>query len=185
MPTPEKRHVAGVPVSDRPLTIDDATRGEELFLGRRALANGGPACVACHSVNRGEARDGGRLGPELTKAYERLGGRADLSKRLWNPTTRTMHPAYLQNRLESDEVLALVAYLEDADRHAAADASPVPMKSLMLGLGGTMVGMAVIGLLWGSRGRQRNVAALNGKAPVRSARADLATTPADCLGGGL
>jgi hypothetical protein len=94
-----------------------------------------------------------------------------------------MHPAYLQHHLESDEVLSLVAYLEDADRHAAADVSALPMKSLMLGLGGTVLGLAVIGMFWGSRGRPANLAPRNGKAAAAaSARKDVGTTPADCAG---
>jgi mono/diheme cytochrome c family protein len=176
---PEKPRVAAVPVSERPVTADDVARGEELFLGRRALANGGPACAACHAVNRGEAREGGRLGPELTKAYERLGGAAGLRKRLWSPVTPTMHAAYLQHHLESDEVLCLAAYLEDADRHATADVSPLPTKSLLLALGGTVLGLAGIGMFWGGRARAANLARRNGEA------AAALSTSADCVGGGL
>jgi mono/diheme cytochrome c family protein len=166
---PEKSPIAAVPVSDRPLTVDDVARGQELFLGRRALVNGGPACVACHAVNHGEARDGGRLGPDLTKAYKRLGEREGLSGFLWAPASRKMHTTYLQHGLESDEVLSLVAYLEDADRLVAAGTSPMPLQSLLVAAGGTVLGLAAFGALWGSRSRRRN----------------LSPSPGDFVGAGL
>jgi hypothetical protein len=146
-----------------------------LFLGHRPLANGGSACVACHTVNDGEARDGGRLGPELTKSYERLGGRSALGARLWAHDTRTMQPAYLRHGLEPDEVLALVAYLEDADRQAPADGSPVRLKFLLLGMGGAVLALLTISAVWGSRSR-REKAAPDGQAAPR---------PADFVGAGL
>jgi mono/diheme cytochrome c family protein len=185
-PMPEKARVAAAPISDRPLTPDDVARGRDLFLGRRALVNGGAACVSCHAVNRGEAREGGRLGPELTKAYERLGGRTALGARLWAPATRTMHPAYLQHSLEPGEVLSLVAYLEDANQHAAADASPLPLKFLLLGLGGAALAL-VLGTFWGSRSRRPDLAERNGRAvpALPPARPSRAPAPADCVGAGL
>jgi mono/diheme cytochrome c family protein len=183
---PEKSQVAAVPISDRPLTPDDVARGEELFLGRRPLANGGQACIACHAVNRGEAREGGRIGPQLTKAYGRLGGRAALSAHLWAPATPTMRPTYRQHTLESDEVLALVAYLEDADKHAVEAASPLPLKFLFLGLGGTVLGLAAFGTFWGRRSR-RDRAALNDRvAPaLPTLQPKGAPFPVDCVGAGL
>jgi mono/diheme cytochrome c family protein len=178
-PGPEKPRFATVPISERPLTADDVARGQELFLGRRPRANGGPACVTCHAVNRGEAREGGRLGPDLTKVYERLGGRTALSAQLWAPATRTMRPAYRDHGLEPDEVLALVAYLEDADKQAAApDASPLPLKLLLLGLGGAAVGLMMVSALWAGRSRRPQQVTRNG-------RASLTPSPADCAGAGL
>jgi mono/diheme cytochrome c family protein len=162
----EKPKVAAVPISDRPFTPDDVTRGQELFLGRRSLANGGPACVGCHVVNRAEGRDGGRLGPELTKTYERVGGRTALSAHLWSPATRTMRPAYQRNGLEPDEVLALMAYLEDTDKQAASETARQPQKLLLLGLGGAVVALTVLAALWGSHSRRRQLAAPSPARPV-------------------
>jgi mono/diheme cytochrome c family protein len=167
---PAKSRIAAVPVSDRPFTADDVARGRELFLGRRSLVNGGPACVACHAVNLSEAREGSRLGPQLTKSYERLGGRAALSAHLWSPPTPTMRSAYLGRGLESDEVLALTAYLEDADRQAAEDPSPLPTKFLLLGLGGAVLGLGTLSFLWGHRSRRREPST---------------ASQADCVGAGL
>jgi mono/diheme cytochrome c family protein len=171
----EKPRVAAAPVSDRPLTPEDVERGRELFLGHRPLANGGSACIACHTVNDGEAREGGRLGPELTRSYARLGGRSALGARLWAHETRTMQPAYLRHGLEPDEVLALVAYLEDADRQVPADTSPVPLKFLLVGLGGAVLALLMVSALWGSRSRRERAAP----------DAQAAPPPADFVGGGL
>jgi hypothetical protein len=66
-----------------------------------------------------------------------------------------MRPAFRQHALESDEVLALVAYLEDADRQAAEDTSPLPMKSLLLATAAAVLGLAGFSALWGSRARRR------------------------------
>jgi mono/diheme cytochrome c family protein len=183
---PEKPQVATVPVSDRPFTAEDVARGEELFLGHRPLANGGQACIACHTVNRGEAREGGRMGPQLTKVYQRLGGRAALSAHLWAPKTSTMQPTYRQHNLESDEVLALAAYLEDADRHAVEDSSPLPLKFLLLSLGGTVLGLAAFGTFWGRRSRRNDAATSCKKAPAPpTIRPKATSSPVDCVGAGL
>ncbi len=152
-PAAEKPRVASLPISERPITPEDIALGEELFLGRRSFANGGTACMACHVVNRGEAREGGRLGPQLTKAYEKLGGRTALSAWLWAPVTPTMRAAHLQHRLEPNEVLALVAYLQDVDQHAAEDTTPLRLKFLLAGLGGAVLGLAAFSALWGFRSR--------------------------------
>jgi len=151
---PEQPSVASVPISERPFTPEDVARGRELFLGSRPLANHGTACVACHAVNRGEARDGGRLGPDLTKAYERLGGRTGLSAHLWAPTSPTMRPAYREHALQPDEVLSLAAYLEDTDRQAAEDTSPLRLKFVLLSVGGAVLALGAVSSLWASRSRR-------------------------------
>jgi hypothetical protein len=183
----EKPRVAAAPISDRPFTPDDVARGQELFLGHRPLAKGGPACIACHAVNRSEARDGGRLGPELTKAYERAGGRPALSAQLWAPATRGMQSAYLQHSLEPDEVLSLVAYLEDADKRAAVDTSPLPLKFLLMSLAGTVLALAAVSTARGSRSRRRDQATSNGRAvpALPDAPPDLAPSPLHRVGAGL
>ena len=167
----EKSRFATLPIPDRPFTPEDIARGRELFLGRRPLANGGRSCVACHAVYGSGGLEGGRLGPDLTKVYERVGGRAALRAHLWAPATPTMQPAYQQHGLESEEVLSLVAYLEDADRKGVEDGSPLPVKFLLLGLGGAILGLGTLSTLWASRPRLSGRAALNG----RTARPPLAS----------
>ena len=183
----EKPRVAAAPISDRPFTPDDVARGQELFLGHRPLANGGPACIACHAVNHSEARDGGLLGPELTKAYERAGGRPALSAQLWAPATRAMQSAYLQHSLEPNEVLSLVAYLEDADKRAAVDTSPLPLKFLLMSLAGIVLALAAVSTVRGSLSLRQDQATPNGSAgtALPAAPPDLAPSPLHRVGAGL
>jgi cytochrome c2 len=161
----EKSQFAGPPVSDAPFPPGDADRGWELFVGRKAFANGGPACVTCHTAYGLGQQEGGKLGPELTKAYERLGGRASLTARLWSPATPTMRPVYKDHALELDEVMCLVAYLEQEDKQGVEQSSAPPLKFFLLGLGGTILGLVTVSFLLGSRlGPQRP--SLNAAAPI-------------------
>jgi mono/diheme cytochrome c family protein len=168
-----KSGFAKLPILDRPLTAADVVRGRELFTGRRPLANGGPSCIACHAVHGGGTPEGGRLGPELTKVYERLGGRNALTAQLWGAATPTMLPVYHQHPLEPEEVVSLVAYLEEANREGVEEASPVPLPFLLLGLGGTVLGLVGVNVFWGTYFWPRSVATLNGSV----GRTDLKSVP--------
>jgi hypothetical protein len=172
---------------DRPFTPDDVARGRELFLGHRPLANGGPACVGCHAVSGTGWAGGGRLGPNLTKAYERLGGRPALSASLQALATPTMRPAYQRHGLESEEVLSLTADLEETDRKGVEEASSLPVRFLLLGLGGAVLGLTGVTALWGGRSRARARPPLDGRpAPaLPPSRPDLAASPQDYAGLGL
>jgi mono/diheme cytochrome c family protein len=146
-----------LPISDRKLTESDVEQGRELFSGLRPFMNGGPACIACHAADHSKGHDGGRLGPDLTKVYERVGGRTALAARLWTPVTPTMLPLYQQHPLQENEVLSLVAFLQESAAQGVEHDSAPPLGLLLPGLGGAVAGLAFLGLL-GSR------LALNGKA---------------------
>ncbi len=144
----DKSWFSDLPVSDRPFTADDVARGRDLFAGRIPLTNGGPACIACHTAYGVE---GGNLGPELTKVYERVGGRTALTARLWTPVTPTMLPVYQQHSLQDEEVLPLVAYLENTAREGVEHGAAPSMKFLLFGLGGTVVGLGAVSAFLGHR----------------------------------
>jgi mono/diheme cytochrome c family protein len=184
--TKDKSRFAALPFPDRPFTPEDVDRGRELFLGHRQLANGGPSCIACHAVY-GSGVEGGRLGPDLTKVYDRVGGRTALIAHLWAPATPTMLPAYQQHGLESAEVLSLVAYLEETDRKGVEEASPLPLKFLLLGLGGSVLGLVSLTAVWGSRSRPRRRLPLDGTAAAAlpAARPEVARSSQDYVGLGL
>jgi mono/diheme cytochrome c family protein len=74
-----KSQFAGMQISDRPFTSHDIAQGRAVFLGERGLLNGGPACISCHTVKGNGALGGGRLGPDLTRVYERLQGRKNIA----------------------------------------------------------------------------------------------------------
>ena len=52
---------------------EDATRGEELFLGAASFVNDGPACMGCHSAGKYGRLSGPGLGGDLTDLYTETG----------------------------------------------------------------------------------------------------------------
>jgi cytochrome c peroxidase len=96
----------------------DVALGVELFLGRTALSNGGPACVSCHTLEGvGSAIEGGTLAKELTHSFATLGDEG-LDAALKNPTFPLMNKVYGDAPLNSAEAFALRAALYDANRGA-------------------------------------------------------------------
>lgn len=144
----DKSKFAGTSLSDRPFTPQDVTVGREYFLGLRPLADGGPACVSCHTVRGLGGMGGGRLGPDLTKVYERIGGRKPLSAWLVGPATTTMRPVFKDHPLQPEEILALVAYFEQAAQQPGADDSVAPLNFFLIGLGGAAFGLMAFDGLW-------------------------------------
>jgi mono/diheme cytochrome c family protein len=161
----EKSWFSELPISGRPLTPDDAERGQELFVGLKPFTNGGPACIACHAASGTGDLEGGRLGPDLTKVYERVGGRTALSARLWTPATPTMLPVYQQHTLQEDEILSLVAYLEQTAREGVERGSGPPMHFVLAGLGGAVLGLLAFGVLWGTGSRSSSLVVPSAEAP--------------------
>src|SRR5690348_11906856 len=47
--------------------------GRALFVGDQPFTNGGPACIACHSVATLPFPHGGTVGPDLTHVSAKLG----------------------------------------------------------------------------------------------------------------
>jgi len=149
----EESQFVGLQLSDRPLTPEDIVVGRALFLGTRPLLGGGAACVACHSVNSMTGLGGGRLGPELSKVYERLQGRTALGTWLSAPPTVTMQPVFREHPIAADEILPLVAFFEEAARAGGEDTAQASVGFLLLGLGGTVAGLVAFDLLWRRRFR--------------------------------
>lgn len=149
----ERSQFAGTQLSNRPLTAEDVARGRELFLGRERLVNGGAACIACHSVQGVGALGGGKLGPDLTRVYERMQDRKQLAAWLSAPATPTMLPVFKAHPLEPEEILSLVAFFEQSAKKGREDDSPSALRFFLLGLGGAGVGLAIFDALWRRRFR--------------------------------
>ena len=149
----ERSAFAGVQVPSKPFTPEEISQGHEIFTGRERLADGGPACMSCHAVRGVAALGGGRLGPELTRVYERLEGRKGLAAWLAAPPTPTMQPLFKPHPLRPEEITPLVAYFESAAKQGGAADSLDPMKFFLLGLAGAIGSLVVLQVVWKKRFR--------------------------------
>jgi mono/diheme cytochrome c family protein len=149
----EESRFAGLALSDRPLTEADVERGRELFTGAESIASGAPACSSCHDVSGLSALGGGRLGPDLTSAYARLEGRKALGAWLSSPPSAIMQPLFQAEPLDSEEILALVAFLKDAAEGGAAEAESSALGFVLSGIGLAAVLMGIFDVLWRNRFR--------------------------------
>lgn len=155
----------GTAISDRPFTAADIELGKQVFLGELALQNGGPPCLSCHTLGTIGSFGGGRLGPDLTRAINRLGGRKGLGAWLSTPPTPTMQSLYGGHPLQPDEILPLLALMEDAsNRSHPADNSSI-RNFFTAGLAGTLLSLAVIQFAW--RRRLRSVRSALIRTPER------------------
>src|SRR5262245_3970765 len=93
-------------------TVAEIDRGRSLFVGDRALENGGAAGFSCHRVGR-DLGIGGTLGPDLSSAYARYQdkGLAALLARGCFPRSR---PTLGPSNLTDQEAFDLRAYLRRA-----------------------------------------------------------------------
>ena len=123
--------------------------GKELFTGVTRFANGGPPCMACHSVGGIGALGGGQLGPDLTGVGERYGGAAGLNAFVAGTPTPTMRAVWSQHPLTTEERASVVAFL------GQAGVSQRPAQAIwqLAGLAalGLVVLLAVAGLRWQDR----------------------------------
>jgi cytochrome c2 len=163
-PGPPKSELAGVAISDRPFTASDVAIGEQIFLGEQPLAKAGPACVSCHTLGTIGGLGGGRLGPDLTQVFDRLGGRKGLGAWLSAPPTQTMQSVFRNHALQPEEILSLLAAIDDASKGRPADTSSMA-KFVLFGFSGMLVGLALLQLAW--RGRFRSVRRTIVRAQVR------------------
>ena len=96
---------------------------------------------------------GGRLGPDLTKVYERIGSRPALAAWLQGPSTTTMRPVFAGHPLDSEEILSLVAFFEDAARAADEDSTVPLLNFFLIGLVGAGLALAAFDGIWRRRFR--------------------------------
>jgi mono/diheme cytochrome c family protein len=149
----EKSKFSGVQISERPLTDLDIERGEALFNGQQALMEGGPACISCHYLSGLSGLGGGRLGPDLSSAYSRLEGRKALGAWLSSPPSVVMQPLYVDAPLDSEEVLALIAYLKATAGQGELEAESTSLEFTLAGIALAAGLMVLFDLLWRKRFR--------------------------------
>ncbi len=150
----EESQFKGLQVDDRPFTDEDRALGREIFLGRTPLVNGGPACIGCHTMRDLGGLGGGRLGPDLTQVFIRLGPRAPLNAWLYSPATSTMTSVFADHAIDENERRGLVAFFQEAPELAAGDDdSSARLNFFLIGLGGSVLALAVFDGLWKKRFR--------------------------------
>lgn len=150
-----KSRFAGVSISDRPFTAYDLATGTALFTGTRKLSRGGPPCISCHTLGTLTALGGGRLGPDLTRVYERLGGRKAAGAWLVAPGTSTMQSVFRQHPLQSEEILPLLSVFEDASRRSQPTDTGTELNFFLVSFAGAGLCLLLMGWIW--QGRLRSV----------------------------
>lgn len=149
----EASQFAGTAISDKPFTPEEISEGRRIFLGDQHLASGGPSCISCHTAKNLGGLSGGRLGPDLSRVFERLQGRQNLAAWLSAPATATMAPIFKKHPMKQEEVLSLVAFLEDQASKGGEDMSTGGLTFLLIGLGGSGLALVVFDLAWRRRFR--------------------------------
>ncbi len=149
----EESVFAGLQISDRPLLEEDIVEGKRLFTGALPLVNGGPSCIGCHTVNRLGGLGGGRLGPNLTRAYATLEGRRGLSAWLSAPPSQVMAPVFRERPLDGEEILPLLAFLKNETEEDSPEYKAALVNFLLFGLVGAIAVLVLFDLLWRKRFR--------------------------------
>jgi len=123
--------------------------GKELFTGVARFANGGPPCMACHSVGGIGALGGGQLGPDLTEVVSRYGGATAVDAFVGGTPTPTMKAVWSGHPLTNEERASVVSFLAQAgvtERPAQAIWQLAGLAAL-----GCLIGLIVAGLRWQNR----------------------------------
>lgn len=149
----EKSQFVGVQISERALVPADVERGRQIFVGTTPLTEGGAACLSCHVTTDDRGLGGGRLGPDLTKIFERRQGRKGLVAWLSAPATPTMQATFRDHPLEGEEILALVAFFRETAKLDERSHSTATLLFIVLGVAGATGVLVLFGWLWSFRFR--------------------------------
>ena len=135
-------------------TADEIRLGQKLFEGSVRLANGGPACNACHHVSHDAVTGGGILAADLTLSFSRM-GKEGISAMMASAPFPVMQAAYEGKTISAGEVQALAAFLQQADKeHASQQPRDYGWKMLFGGGGGVVVLLGFFSLIGGRRKKQ-------------------------------
>lgn len=152
----EESQFKGIVVSTEPYTPQEIEQGRRYVLGTARLANGGAACIGCHSVRGTGPLGGGRLGPDLTRVYQRLGGdapRKNLTAWLTSPATATMAPVFREHPLTKEEIHGLVAFFEHSAQAGGESDASGSLTYLLLGVIVAVCGLVGMDAIWRNRFR--------------------------------
>ncbi len=139
---------ASAPQPSAPQVHGDPALGRALYLGQKALQNGGAPCQACHTVAGVGFFGGGALGKDLTEAAKRLGGEVGLTALLQNPAFPVMREAYRGKPLTQEEAGALAAFLVRASQETPRPPSLYLWRFLVAGLALLALLLLYQAILW-------------------------------------
>ncbi len=138
------------------LLPDNIQLGQDLFVGRVRLENGGAACIACHNLNTGDVMTGGSLAKDLTDSVPRL-TRFGVDAMIANPPFAPMKVAFEGKQVTEQERAAIVDYLQFVDANQdGTEAQNYGAVLLRYGLVGLVVLLGFFFLL-GQRGSKKTV----------------------------
>lgn len=129
----------------------NAERGKEFFTGAKPFQNGGPPCLACHSIGGIGALGGGALGPDLTPAFNKFGETTIASLLATVPAGMlpTMNPIYTDRPLTAAEQADLRVFLQQANVIERPFEALGPL--ILLAVLGAIVLLVVAQLIWRRR----------------------------------
>jgi mono/diheme cytochrome c family protein len=130
---------------------EDIIMGQNLFQGKARFENGGPSCISCHHVKNDAIIGGGILAKELTTVFSRMGA-PGVRAILGSAPFPVMQHAYLNKPLTDEEIVSIVAFLEQADRdHMFQQPRDYGSKLAGTGIVGLIVLLVVFSLIWRKR----------------------------------
>ena len=142
-------------VEEVELTPEEKARlvpiGASLFEGTEHFTEGGVSCFACHHVSYEGMKQGGSLGTDLTASFAKYNGAAGLKGFIITPSSAVMEAEYSRHPLSKEEIMSLVAFLEDANGNGTPE-----FDSTFLFSAGIIVAcilIFVIMILWAEKKR--------------------------------
>jgi len=127
----------------------DPEIGRALFIGEQSFANGGPACISCHTTSDVSGLGGGSLGPDLTKAYDKFGGDRALKSILVSLPYPTMKGVFSKKPVQKEEAAHLTAYF--AKTLSLAEKPSMDFTIIMISIGGFLFLYLLTHFLWRKR----------------------------------
>jgi mono/diheme cytochrome c family protein len=110
------------------LPAGDAALGQQMFSGVVRFQNGGPPCLACHTIAGIGSLGGGTLGPDLTPAFNKY-GESGLATFLSTVPLPTMNAVWTAHPFTPQEAANLEAFLQQA----SGGGPPVDPTGLLAG----------------------------------------------------
>lgn len=125
----------------------DPLVGRALFTGVQRFQNGGPPCMACHSVAGIGALGGGALGPDLTPSFNKY-GEVGLANFLATVPLPTMNAVWSRRPMTPEEQAHLRVFLQQAIAERSTQAIT---QLLLLSVAGTVLLLALAQVYWRKR----------------------------------